>query len=323
MKKQSIFGLMIFSKGDKMKTARIITILIFTLCLTANLTKVSEAAEMGTAFTYQGHLYDSNHVANSLYDFQFKLYDDPNVGFGKQLGSTVNKSEIDVIDSYFTVELDFGGSVFDGNAVWLEIGIRPGEQNDPKIYTILNPRQALTPVPYALYAVNGNEGATYTGQAPINVDNSSNTIGLNPATNAGDLMTWDGMNWIAKKPDILQYDRSNMQPFLTVNFVIALQGIFPSRNAAEPFIGEIMMVGFNFAPRGWALCDGQLLAINQNTALFSLLGTTYGGDGRTTFGLPDLRGRVPLHQGQGYGLSPRSMGAKSGSETITDTRLEN
>ncbi len=86
---------------------------------------------------------------------------------------------------------------------------------------------------------------------------------------------------------------------------------------SEPFIGEIKMVGFNFPPRGWAFCDGQLLAIAQNTALFSLLGTTYGGDGRTTFGLPDMRGRFPTHVGTGPGLSPRVSGQRSGTETHT------
>ena len=85
----------------------------------------------------------------------------------------------------------------------------------------------------------------------------------------------------------------------------------------EPFIGMIVMFGGNFAPRGWALCDGQLLPISQYTALFSILGTTYGGDGRTTFGLPDLRGRVPMHAGNGPGLSPRNLGQKSGTETVT------
>ncbi len=82
----------------------------------------------------------------------------------------------------------------------------------------------------------------------------------------------------------------------------------------EPFIGQIQAFGFNFAPRGWAQCNGQLLPISQNTALFSLLGTTYGGDGRTTFALPDLRGRVPAHQGNGAGLTDRRIGARSGSE---------
>ena len=88
----------------------------------------------------------------------------------------------------------------------------------------------------------------------------------------------------------------------------------PILAATEPFIGEIMMTGANFCPRGWASTDGQLLPINQNQALFSLLGTTYGGDGRTTFGLPDLRGRVPLHPGTGPGLAPRRQGEKGGEE---------
>lgn len=82
----------------------------------------------------------------------------------------------------------------------------------------------------------------------------------------------------------------------------------------EPFIGQIIMFGGNFAPRAWAYCDGQLLSIAQNQALFSILGTTYGGDGRTTFALPDLRGRTPIHAGTGPGLTPRRLGQRSGSE---------
>ncbi len=89
--------------------------------------------------------------------------------------------------------------------------------------------------------------------------------------------------------------------------------------AQDPFIGEIKIVPYNFAPRGWAFCDGQLLAIGQNQALFSLLGTTYGGDGRTTFALPDLRGRFPLGAGNGPGLTPVNLGEKSGRESYTLT----
>lgn len=88
---------------------------------------------------------------------------------------------------------------------------------------------------------------------------------------------------------------------------------------SEPFVGEVRMFAGNFAPRGWAFCDGQLLAVSQNDALFSLLGTIYGGDGRTTFGLPDLRGRIPIHPGTGPGLSPRRLGAKGGAEKVTLT----
>lgn len=86
---------------------------------------------------------------------------------------------------------------------------------------------------------------------------------------------------------------------------------------AEPFIGQIMMAGFNFAPRGWALCNGQLMSIAQNTALFSLLGTYYGGDGRVTFALPNLQGRATVHQGQGPGLSPYVIGEESGEQNVT------
>ncbi|MFF0290717.1 phage tail protein [Streptomyces sp. NPDC005262] len=88
---------------------------------------------------------------------------------------------------------------------------------------------------------------------------------------------------------------------------------------SEPYLGEIRLVGFNYAPDGWALCNGQLLPISQNTSLFTLLGTLYGGDGLTTFALPDLRGRLPMHQGQGLGLSPRTIGESGGAETVALT----
>lgn len=84
----------------------------------------------------------------------------------------------------------------------------------------------------------------------------------------------------------------------------------------EPFIGQIILFGGNFAPSGWAFCDGQLLPISQNTALFSILGTIYGGDGETTFALPDLRGRAPIHEGVGPGLTPRPLGQKAGAQSI-------
>jgi microcystin-dependent protein len=88
---------------------------------------------------------------------------------------------------------------------------------------------------------------------------------------------------------------------------------------SEPFIAEIRIFAGTFAPRGWAFCNGQLVSVSQNPALFSLVGTIYGGDGRTTFGLPDLRGRAPLHPGTGPGLTPRRLGEKAGAETATLT----
>ena len=86
---------------------------------------------------------------------------------------------------------------------------------------------------------------------------------------------------------------------------------------SNPFVAEIRCVGFNFPPTGWAQCDGQLMAISQNTALFSLLGTNYGGDGKSTFALPNLQGNVPIHSGQGPGLSDRFIGEVSGVDAVT------
>ncbi|HEX8191156.1 MAG TPA: tail fiber protein [Pyrinomonadaceae bacterium] len=86
---------------------------------------------------------------------------------------------------------------------------------------------------------------------------------------------------------------------------------------ADPFVAEIRMFGFNFAPTGWAQCNGQILPISQNTALFSLLGTTYGGDGKSTFALPNLQGSAPMHPGQGFGLSLYDLGQTGGSEFVT------
>jgi len=85
----------------------------------------------------------------------------------------------------------------------------------------------------------------------------------------------------------------------------------------DPFVAEIRIFPFNFAPKGWAFCDGQLLPISQNTALFSLLGTTYGGDGKSNFALPDMQGNAPMHKGQGPGLSLHDLGETGGSTTVT------
>jgi microcystin-dependent protein len=121
----------------------------------------------------------------------------------------------------------------------------------------------------------------------------------------------------------------NMQPFLGLNYTIALEGIYPSRsdvefesNSMDSFIGEIGLFAGNFAPRGSAFLDGQLLQITENTALYSLLGITYGGNGITTFGLPDLRGRTAIGEGTGPGLSPNVLGQKLGVENTTLTQTQ-
>jgi microcystin-dependent protein len=140
--------------------------------------------------------------------------------------------------------------------------------------------------------LDASDSKIYTGVTPIVVDNTANTI------------------------TFLAPSDANMQPSLALNYSIALQGVFPSRNASDPFIGEIALFGFNFAPRGWALAEGQILPIATYSALYSLLGTYYGGDGRSTFGLPDLRGRAAIGQGTGPGLDQRRIGQKSGSEDL-------
>src|SRR5437879_12358269 len=91
---------------------------------------------------------------------------------------------------------------------------------------------------------------------------------------------------------------------------------------SDPFVAEIRMFAGNFAPKGWAFCDGQLLPISQNTALFSLVGTFYGGDGKSNFALPNLQGAVPIHQGQGPGLSEYFLGQEGGSDTVTLLQTE-
>jgi microcystin-dependent protein len=105
----------------------------------------------------------------------------------------------------------------------------------------------------------------------------------------------------------------------SLSVVATFASMSPAAAQAEPFIGQLMVTAANFCPRGWAQADGQILAISQNTALFSLLGTTYGGNGQTTFALPDLRGRAPIHQGTGPGLSNYLEGQVGGRESFTLT----
>lgn len=108
----------------------------------------------------------------------------------------------------------------------------------------------------------------------------------------------------------------NMQPFLSIHFVIALGGDVEPVSILEPFIGEIRLYAGAATPRGWQRCNGQALDIANNSDLFAVLGTTYGGDGKQTFALPDMRGRVALHAGQGAGLTLRRLGESGGSEQV-------
>ncbi len=176
-----------------MKTTKILTILSLTMCLILCSAQIGLAAAVGTAFTYQGHLYDTNDVANGEYDFQFKLYD-ANTGGGK-IGSDVHVSDVDVIDGYFTAELDFGSSAFDGDVRWLQIGVRPGVENDPCAYTPLVPRQEVTPTPYALYAKTASAGNSLDASdgSPtdaVYVDNEGN-VGIGTTSPAEKLHVYE------------------------------------------------------------------------------------------------------------------------------------
>jgi len=164
-----------------MRNTRILAILVLALGLMVWAAAPSQAGPVGTAFTYQGRLIDANDVADGLYDFRFKLFDDPNVVLGNQVGSDVNKPDVDVIDGYFTVELDFGSGVFDGDARWLEIGVRPGVLEDPNTYTTLVPRQEVTPTPYALYAktAGGDNDWMISGNNMYSIPSGNVGIGTN------------------------------------------------------------------------------------------------------------------------------------------------
>ena len=175
--------------------------------------------------------------------------------------------------------------------------------------------------------VVGWNGTTWTDIANLSATtplavSSTNQLAFNPGTQAGDLITWDGNNWVNTQPAIQHFSIQveNRQPFLAVNYCIALLGIFPARNDGTPFVSQIQIFPYNFAPNGWAFCDGQILSISQNTALFSLIGTFYGGNGTSNFALPDLRGRVPVNVGQGPGLSPYVQGQTGGTESSTITK---
>ncbi|MHC4648031.1 MAG: hypothetical protein ACYTBJ_21435, partial [Planctomycetota bacterium] len=137
-----------------METRKILVIVVLALGLVLCWGKVSEAGEMGTAFTYQGRLMDADEPASGQYDFQFELYTDPCLSSPLfKVGDTITVDEVETSDGHFTVELDFNSPyAFTGDARWLEVGVRPGERSDPCEHTILSPRQEVTPTPYAIYA---------------------------------------------------------------------------------------------------------------------------------------------------------------------------
>jgi len=162
-----------------MRTTKVLAILVLALSLMVCMARVSNAAPMSTAWTYQGRLLEESQPADGLYDFQFKLFDDPCTGIQK--GGTIDINDLDVIDGYFTVELDFGSDVFNGEARWLETTVMHADGSDP---CKLRPRQEMTPVPYALQTRGiftdntGNVGiGTTSPQSHVQIDNSIDATG--------------------------------------------------------------------------------------------------------------------------------------------------
>ncbi|UCF42273.1 MAG: tail fiber domain-containing protein [Planctomycetota bacterium] len=172
-----------------MKSAGMLTILVLALGLVLCRARVSEAQPMGSAFSYQGHLYDANRPANGLYDFQFKLYDDANVIEANQVGNDVNKLNIDVSDAFFWVDLNFGNTVwYDGTKRWLETSVRPSPVNEPCDFIPLGPPVEITAVPYAITTRGiyvdgaGNVGISTTAPTEklhVNGDIKVNNIRMN------------------------------------------------------------------------------------------------------------------------------------------------
>lgn len=154
-----------------MRSTRMFAMLVLVVCIT----NLSHAVPMGTAWTYQGRLMDTNSVAEGLYDFQFKLFD-ANVA-GTQQGIAIEVNDLDVIDGYFTVELDFSSDVFNGDARWLEILVRPGDSIDVRDYVTLNPRQEVSPTPYALQT----RGIFVDGSSNVGIGTTSPTANLEVA----------------------------------------------------------------------------------------------------------------------------------------------
>ena len=258
-------------------------------------------AQTPEKMSYQAVIRDAagNLVANTSIGMQISILQ------GSETGAAVfEETHTTTTNVNGLVSLKIGeGTLVSGSGLLADINWQNGPyfvktETDPAggtTYSITGTSELMS-VPYALQAKTATD-LNLTGQ-----------------TN-GDLVTYDGTNWVAKNAVINNtggnQPMNNMQPYLVVNYIIALQGVYPSRSSIwDPTIAEIMMFGGNFAPRQWAFCDGQLLPISTYSALFSILGTTFGGDGRTTFGLPDMRGRTAIHAGNGPGLTARQIGQR-------------
>ena len=161
-----------------MNKSRFFTIWIVPFCLIVCFAQYCQAAPLGTAWTYQGRLIDANGPADGVFEFEFKLFDSPEDG--NQLDGTFSLRSVDVIDGYFTVELDFGGDVYDGDARWLQIGVRPTNTTEP--FTTLDPRHELTPAPYALFAANASADSDWMVLGDDMYSMPSGNVGIGTST---------------------------------------------------------------------------------------------------------------------------------------------
>jgi microcystin-dependent protein len=309
------------------------TIIAALLAIATSLLPFSTSAQSPEKMSYQAVIRDGgdNLAANATVGMQISILQGGSAGTAVY---TETHTPTTNINGLVSIEIGAGSTSDDFSAIdWANGPYFIKSETDPSggtNYTITGISQLLS-VPYALFA-GAAAAATETDPvfdaavaSGITSDDTSHwNNGLHAiVAEAGNIISYDGNNWVAKDLVLTTNNTGsgvpiqNMQPSLVLNWCIALQGLFPSRNSASPFIGEIQLYGFNFAPRGFATCSGQLLPISSYAALFSLLGTMYGGDGRTTFGLPDLRGRTPISFGQGAGLTNRVQGQKIGAETIT------
>lgn len=183
---------------------------------------------------------------------------------------------------------------------------------------VINSTSSTLPV-----ASGGTGASTLTANALLTGNGTSAVGSISPGT-AGRILYSDGTSWAGKTIALANTGSgtsfSNLQPYQSVGYFICTSGTFPTQAGNDPFIGEIAIYPYSYAPSGWVACDGSTLSINSNSALYSLLGTSFGGNGSTTFGLPDLRGRVVLGTGQLNGTGTNyTRGSKSGAETITLT----
>lgn len=320
------------------------TILLFSTMLIA----AASWAQAPQKMSYQAGIRNSSDhvVANSAVSVKISIL---------QGSATANpmytETHTPTTDANGLISLEIGGgTVVNGSMSGIDWAAGPffvKTETDPTggtDYSITGVSQLLS-VPYAFYAENtkpltetdpvyatspaagiSDDDKTHWNEAYGWGNHTTQSYLKSPEyKRTGDLLSYDGTNWVSRRLGLTMgnagYSQpvSIMQPYLALNYCIALSGIYPSRDSMEPFVGEIELFAFNFAPRDYAACDGQLMSIQQYTALFSLIGTTYGGNGQTTFALPDLRGRAPIHKGQGPGLSNRAMGEQGGIESVTLT----